>query len=352
MYYCVSLASLSPVPSVPRTILHYLLLTLLIYPQQKEAMPISTRKRVLDLDISHETTEKFLEDRPVKASRKSTCSGDIRSFIGLSSPLISSSGQTKTKLNPESKPSRFNSKACSGQSNKPSKNNTKDVYKSTLADVDKTIKHLDCVVKAQGPNKKCGINGDDYAKSMARFAPEVTSLLAIDTTDSVTAAFNLMLYLGQHLHGDFGISRAASGYGDNDTAYKELDELMLRIIKRRSTLQLVERSEPLPPLPKRETEIDVGVFKTGRPNKQQRGRIAKAREKWAKERTDQMRKRREKVEDWVGNALLELVDERNYIALFGLKGYFPESIANLEKLKGYQDASAAEIKDEPSFKAI
>jgi hypothetical protein len=76
----------------------------------------------------------------------------------------------------------------------------------------------------------------------------------------------------------------------------------------------------------------VGVFKTGRPNKQQRGQIDRQKASWVKERNTVARDRREKAEDWISSAIEELKSERDAIKDYGLDGYFAKSIAKLEEL--------------------
>jgi hypothetical protein len=80
--------------------------------------------------------------------------------------------------------------------------------------------------------------------------------------------------------------------------------------------------------------MEVGEFKTGRPNKQQRGQIERQKAQWIKERNIEARVRREKVEDWISNAIEELKGEHAAIAPYGLDGYFKKSIQRLEELKG------------------
>ena len=80
-------------------------------------------------------------------------------------------------------------------------------------------------------------------------------------------------------------------------------------------------------------DAEVGVFKTGRPNKQQRGQIERQKAKWIKERFEEARKRREKVGDWIGNSILELKEEATDIERYGLEGYFKKSVAELEELR-------------------
>lgn len=157
----------------------------------------------------------------------------------------------------------------------------------------------------------------------------------------VKFAFNLMFYLGDHAHGDFYVSVKMCGYGRSEKPYKALDASMLQLIERRrgeaieNDVQTVE-SASLSPVPHRWTEADanVGVFKTGWPNKQQRNQITRHRQEWMKERSEKAKEKRETVKDWVLNALAELIEERDYLGAFRLDGYFIESIASLQELKG------------------
>ena len=77
----------------------------------------------------------------------------------------------------------------------------------------------------------------------------------------------------------------------------------------------------------------MGELKTGRPNKRQRGQIERQRAAWTKSRNVKARERREKVKDWVSNAVEELKEDQAYIAAYGLEGYCNNSIAKLEELK-------------------
>jgi hypothetical protein len=214
----------------------------------------------------------------------------------------------------------------------------KQTYQSIIKNIDKRVKELDKGCKAQGPNGR-SITSDHYAAAMANFIPDVMNLSNMD--GGVKFAFNLALYLGEHAHGDFYMSVKMSGYGGSEKPYKALDAIMLLLIERRkdeaieNNVQTAE-SASLSPVPHRWTEADanVGEFKTGWPNKQQRNQIARQRQEWMKERSEKAKEKREEVKDWVSNALGEVTDERDYLGGFGLDGYFIESIARLQELKG------------------
>lgn len=72
------------------------------------------------------------------------------------------------------------------------------------------------------------------------------------------------------------------------------------------------------------------VFKTGRPNKQQRGQIERQRATWIKERNKAAR-----------NAIEELEGEHNAIQDYGLEGYFKNSIVKLKELLDGEDSNVA-----------
>ena len=74
-------------------------------------------------------------------------------------------------------------------------------YTSIIDKIDKKVRELDRKCMVQGPNGRT-YNSDNYAKAMANFLPEVTELSDMDD-GGVKLAFNQMLYLGEHVHGDF-----------------------------------------------------------------------------------------------------------------------------------------------------
>jgi hypothetical protein len=137
------------------------------------------------------------------------------------------------------------------------------------------------------------------------------------------------------MHGDLEVSWKMGGYGGTEKPFAEMDELMLAVIAQREDVDCGEDAA-LPEARHRWThkDADVRVFKTGRPNKQQRGQIERQRAKWTKDRTDALKRRREKaVVDWISNGISELKDEQDYIGAYGLNGYFSKSIAKLEAMK-------------------
>ncbi|KAH8691065.1 hypothetical protein GQ44DRAFT_720082 [Phaeosphaeriaceae sp. PMI808] len=183
---------------------------------------------------------------------------------------------------------------------------------------------------------------------MAKFLPGVSKLNEMGAEGAV-CALNLMLHLAHNSYGDINASFKMCGYGGHEKPYWDMDELMLKVVEKCAAIANsnpdTQRPLELVEVPHRwrDEDADVGVFKTGRPNKQQRGWIAKQHEKWEKERNNLARVRRETTKDWVNNAIAELVDSRDYIKDYGHEGFFPKSIARLEELKsnrsGEQTAS-------------
>jgi hypothetical protein len=77
----------------------------------------------------------------------------------------------------------------------------------------------------------------------------------------------------------------------------------------------------------------VGGFKTGRPNKQQKVQLDRHRAEWNRDRCMQLRDRREKRSGWIGNAVVEIEDDRKELEEMGLEGYFEKSLVRMKELK-------------------
>lgn len=201
--------------------------------------------------------------------------------------------------------------------------------------MDKKIAGSDARVKKMGPNSR-SITSDTYAETMVKFSKDVEKLMVL----SPRLAFNL-LHIGPHLHGDLEASIKMCGFGGTEEPFAEMDELMLEVIVLREDVPTGESSKDkeLPEVGHRWTykDADVGEFKMGRPNKQQRGQIERQRAAWIKKRNVAARQRREKVEDWVGNAVEKLKGEQDAIKDYGLEGYFKKSIVRLEELLAGRD---------------
>ena len=245
----------------------------------------------------------------------------------------------KSRVTPKAKATAASAKGTSAKAAKPATKTQKpsQIYKKAIAEVDKKVRSLDAKVQKQGPNSGA-VTSPTYAAAMAKFLPGVSKLNEMGAEGAV-CALNLLLHLAHNAYGDINASFKMSGYGGHKKPYWDMDELMLKVVEKRAAIanSNSDMQQPLElvEVPHRwsDKDADVGVFKTGRPNKQQRGWIAKQREKWEKERNNLARERRETTKDWIDNAIAELVDSRDYIKDYGHEGFFRKSIARLEELK-------------------
>jgi hypothetical protein len=108
------------------------------------------------------------------------------------------------------------------------------LYKKIIGDVDKKVSGLDSRVKKMGPNSR-GITSDDYAEAMVKYVKDVRKLMELGQ-EGAKFAFNLLLYIGPHAHGDLEASFKMSGYGGTEGPFAELDEMMLKVIALREDL--------------------------------------------------------------------------------------------------------------------
>jgi len=138
-----------------------------------------------------------------------------------------------------------------------------------------------------------------------------------------------------------------SGYGDSEAPFAILGTQLLDLIEKRHTQAPATRREELPTVPNRWTrqDADVGIFKTGRPNKQQYGQMQRQCLDWNKDRREQRSERRETVGDWVPVALQDLEVERDYLERYGVEKYFPKSIDRLKELMGSGERTIAPAED-------
>jgi hypothetical protein len=300
-----------------------------------------------------------------KAPKKSS-NGDIRGFFSskpianppkgkvpakastltpiATTPTVPAKAQTPTPA-PSSPTSRDEPKPKAKAKLKPKPKSTpktvtpQKVYEAAIAKVEKAHVALEKICKKQNPNWP-DVTSDHFAKEMAKFIPDVKALLDMGS-DGRKCAFDLMLHLGTCVNGDMDwYGSKMSGYGDSDKPYKALDEMMLRTIEKREEDGDVDEAKSsgatTEEVPRRWTEADacVGPYKTGRPNKQQRGWLMGHSAEWKVDRRAKMRERRERAGNWVKSALEELLEQKKYLEDYGLNGYFEGSIKKLEELKG------------------
>ncbi|KAK7754675.1 hypothetical protein SLS62_003232 [Diatrype stigma] len=233
-------------------------------------------------------------------------------------------------------------------------------YKDGIKEVDKKFYQL---VKKYKPNPTewSGITADDFAASMYRFLPKVKML----REESIPAAFNLLLDIGEHAYGDLDACCNAGGFGETGKPYKAMDTLLVDLITARKEAQAGEgdgndddgdgggdgganadKSSPGDAgfvLEPSTGDLDGAVKrildrlaaeKKKRPNKQERGWLERAHRDDLKAMFEARRERREEAHDWAGNALNDLVETNKRIGAYGVEGYFRESIALLASMKG------------------
>ncbi|CZT21942.1 uncharacterized protein RCC_07809 [Ramularia collo-cygni] len=203
----------------------------------------------------------------------------------------------------------------------------KKLFNDTVKQVAKQVKALDKKIKSMNGNTR-EVYIADYADIAAQHIPVVERLAAVDSA----LAFNLALCLGDAASTDLNVTIKMSGYGDHESSFAELDAALLPLIEAREVP--TTRLEVLPAVAHRWTraDADVGEFKTGRPNKQQRNEMANDRIDWEHERRAERMKRRMECEDWVTVALADLKGERDYLDAYGVEGFFEKSIAKLEAI--------------------
>ncbi|RDW56760.1 hypothetical protein BP6252_13983 [Coleophoma cylindrospora] len=208
-------------------------------------------------------------------------------------------------------------------------------YRATINKVDDRLQALDKKSKVQGPNLSV-VTSSDYTIAMAKFIPDVQKLTNMGK-DGAAWAFNVLLYMAEHSYRDVEGSTEPDVGGGPKESFEAMDAALLGLIEKRHQ-QPRATGDPVEVTFVRnkwtDADADVGEFKTGQPNKQQRSQMAAQKLQWMKCRSDEMRERRDKVQDWAANALEELVDQRDCVASLERDGFFVKSIARLEELRG------------------
>jgi hypothetical protein len=207
----------------------------------------------------------------------------------------------------------------------------KKVFSDTVKAIDKGVDTLDKKVKAMDPNS-WRITTSNYATSAGKHLGAVKNLAGLDPV----LAFNLLLTMADASHTDLEatIKMCGTPCDNSGPTFKRLDEALVPLIETRSAPSVHLDPDALPMVRHRWTreDADVGVFKTGWPNKQQRNQMYRQKLEWEKERRGARRQRREDVDDWVVVALSDLREERDYLAQYGVEGYLPTSISRLEEM--------------------
>ncbi|RDW56910.1 hypothetical protein BP5796_12977 [Coleophoma crateriformis] len=208
-------------------------------------------------------------------------------------------------------------------------------YRATINKVDDRLQALDKKSKVQGPNLSV-VTSNDYTIAMAKFIPDVQKLTNMGK-DGAAWAFNVLLYMAEHSYRDVDVSTETDLSDGPKESFQAMDAALLGLIEKRHQQPRATGDGAEVTFVRNkwtDADADVGEFKTGQPNKQQRSQMAAQKLQWMKCRSDELRERREKVQDWAANALEELVDHRDCVASLERDGFFVKSIARLEELRG------------------
>jgi hypothetical protein len=184
---------------------------------------------------------------------------------------------------------------------------------------------------------------DNFAETMAKFLPQVKKL----QETSVSNAFNLLMYLGDHAYGDLGFTFKASGFGETDKPFKEMDQCMVELIK--LMVEEYPRAVSGEEFELKPSDGDFGdeekaarecIGDKQRWNKQERGWVERGRKADLKAMFVARQARRETTEDWAGNALNDLVETRKRIERYGIgQHFFHKAAVVLAGWKGVEKES-------------
>ncbi|KXT05763.1 hypothetical protein AC578_1068 [Pseudocercospora eumusae] len=233
----------------------------------------------------------------------------------------STAAKGKTIRKPASTKSKPEAKAADDQGS------AKKMFEKAVQETEKKVSALDKRVKAMGGNST-SITIEHYADNAAQQLKVVTALAKVDQN----LAFNLTVFLGDAAATDLDATIKMCGYGDHEAYFERLDDALLPLIANRKVPK--EKLGELPEVPHRWTRDDaqVGIFKTGWPNKAQRKEMVNQKHGWEGDRREQRLKRRLECDDWVSVALSDLVENRDYLDQYGVKGFFKDSIARLQEM--------------------
>ncbi|RFU31825.1 hypothetical protein B7463_g4521, partial [Scytalidium lignicola] len=282
------------------------------------------------------------QNRDPKRSKAEIASSDVRYGFSLSQPsssdehqlshgsaVISPKGHTGPKKNVSKKAPKRTTVTTSAQ----------EEYKEAIKSVDKKFNEL---LRLQEPNPTefHGVTSDTISSVMASsFLPITKKIL----DSSPPAAFNLLMYIGEHSYGDVETCFKSSGFGGTQEPFREMDDVMVEIINRRHG---AIGDDGIPQAAQEEFNVEASedegellyflkMLGEKRPNKSEYSKIKKFRRADLKNRFKRRGVRREKAEDWVSVALRDLVETRDRIEQYGIgRHFFPQSIARLAELKG------------------
>jgi hypothetical protein len=153
-------------------------------------------------------------------------------------------------------------------------------YEKVMDKIDKKGLTLDKKVRFSIPNS-IATTSDTYAEAMVKFTKDVEKI----SEDDVALAFDLMLEIGARSRAsnmDHGFKM--DGFGESEGPYKEMDDVMVELIEKRKLEGMGDGGDESIEIrglwTRKDAEDVTGPFKTGHPNKQQRGQLERHKMKW------------------------------------------------------------------------
>ena len=266
-----------------------------------------------------------------------------KSLTGRSQPAAASTAARKRKAQDQDLSDKEN---IDNTAPKQRKSNTKakiptnhreatKLYKDTIKAIDTRTDKLDREVKKLQCGNSYAITTDNYATATGKHVRAARKLADLD----LKVRFNLLMAMADASHcSDLNatIKMCGTECGSSQGVFELIDEALLEVIESRADFlpPTTAESTELPKVPARcrTEDADVGEFKTGHPNKQQRNWMYAQKLEHEKKRRMARRQRREEADNWAAVALSDLEEERDYLKKYGVEGYFPDSIARLEEL--------------------
>lgn len=226
---------------------------------------------------------KTIDDYMSTATRPSRTTSTKRKLSEQDESNTSDKENVDESEAPNSKQRKTNAGGRSKAAVKPkASNNAKAAQKIFYGSIkahEKAIASLDKRVKALSPNSRA-IDITNYATIARKQLPAVAKLSEMD----LPLALQLMLSTADGAVTDLDVSFRISGQGEHHGEFDVLDEALLPLIEKMAIPG--EKLQELPKVTHRWTraDADVGPFRTGRPNKQQRNQMWAQRLDWEKER--------------------------------------------------------------------
>ncbi|THY78455.1 hypothetical protein D6C87_00675 [Aureobasidium pullulans] len=179
------------------------------------------------------------------------------------------------------------------------------LYRQTIRDIDKDIAKFN---GSNGKRRKHSFGPEDYAVNAVRYIPTILDISYMEGRYGLFHAFLLMLRVSDTAYGSLGDYNEDCRNGESEEHYGELDDALWWLIRR-----LV--MDPMPP---------------------RSATLAEKEREWSRMSCTFVRHRRSwqrsRDNDWVESTLEDLTQTSYRLSSYGLNGWFPESILELESI--------------------